>query len=208
MEKLCRDFYNHNTLCVAKELLGKYLVHNIDGIELAGKIVETEAYIGPEDKAAHSYNNRRTQRNEVMYGPAGYAYIFAIYGMHYCMNVVTSSKDKPSAILIRALEPVTGLDIMSMNRYNKKYDELDKSFKKSMTNGPGKLCQALGINKSNYGDDLCGGRLYITQGESIEYNLISSSPRINIDYAEEAVHFPWRFYVKNNPYVSYPNKYK
>ena len=208
MQKLNRDFYYQDTLDVAKELLGKYLIHNIDGCELIGKIVETEAYIGPEDKAAHSYNNRRTTRNEVMYGPSGYAYIFAIYGIHYCMNVVTSSIDKPCAVLIRALEPMQGLNDMSKQRYGKSFDELNKNSIKNLTNGPGKLCQALSINKLNYGDDLCGSILYITEGESPNQFSISSSPRINIDYSEEAIHYPWRFYIENNPYVSYPNKYK
>lgn len=208
MDILGCEFYNRDTLTVAKELLGRFLVHNNDGECLIGKIVETEAYIGPEDKAAHSYNYRRTLRNEVMYGPPGYAYIFAIYGMHYCMNVVTEIIGKPSAVLIRALEPVSGLKAMSENRYSKDYDALDRASRKNLTNGPGKLCAALGINKSNYGDNLCESRLFITQGETADYLSISTSPRINIDYAEEAIYYPWRFYITNNPYVSYPNRYK
>ena len=113
MKKLSRDFFNRDTIVVAQELLGKYLVHKVHGEELIGKIVEVEAYKGPLDKAAHSYNNRRTARNEVMYGEAGYAYVFIIYGMYDCMNVVTEEKEKPEAILIRALEPVKGIKHMA-----------------------------------------------------------------------------------------------
>jgi len=205
MQKLPRSFYEQDAVTVARNLLGKYLVHNIEGEEIAGKIVEAEAYMGPEDKAAHSYNNRRTQRTEIMYGPAGYAYVFRIYGMYNCINVVTSEIDKPQAVLIRALEPVSGLDKMSFKRYAKKHNELKKSQIINLTNGPGKLCMALGINMSNYGDDLCGDRLYITEGSADEKFDIVSSKRINIDYAEEAVDYPWRFYIKGNHFVSKPH---
>ncbi len=205
MQKLPRSFYEQDTITVARNLLGKYLVHNIEGEELAGKIVEVEAYMGPEDKAAHSYNYRRTKRTEVMYGPAGYVYIFRIYGMYNCINVVTAEVDKPHAVLIRALEPVLGLDKISVNRYSKKYDELTKSQIINLTNGPGKLCLALGINMSNYGDDLCGDRIYITEGNVDDKFDIISSKRINVDYAEEYADYPWRFYIKGNPFVSKPH---
>lgn len=208
MKKLPREFYEGDTLDVSKRLLGKYLAHNVDGHELICKIVEVEAYKGPHDKAAHSYNNRRTERVEVMYGPPGYAYIFTIYGMYYCMNVVTAEVDTPNAILIRAVEPVSDLEQMALNRYDKKLSDLNKRSIINMTNGPGKLCKAMKIDKSNYGDDLCGNRLYILEDEKKENFEICSSPRINIDYAEEAIHYPWRYFIKNNPYVSYPNKFK
>jgi len=202
MKILPRKFYSNDTLQVARELLGKYIVHKIGGEELTGMIVETEAYIGPHDKAAHSYNNRRTDRNEVMYGPPGYAYVYAIYGMYYCMNVVTADVDKPEAVLIRAIEPVKGLDTMAQNRFQKRYEELHKSEAINIANGPGKLCKALGINKSNNGDDLCKDRLFIAEsGKPMDFS-IESSPRINIGYAEEAVFYPWRYYIKGNPYVS------
>jgi len=203
MQKLSRSFYEQDCITVAKKLLGKYLVHNLDGEELAGKIVEVEAYKGPEDKAAHSYNNRRTPRTEVMYGPAGFAYIFRIYGMYNCMNVVTAGINEPQVVLIRALEPVSGLDGISFRRYGKKFGELKKSQITGLTNGPGKLCLALGINMSNYGDDLCGDRLYIAEDKENDKFDIVSSKRINIDYAEEAIDYPWRFYIKGNPYVSF-----
>jgi len=204
MKKLPRSFYEQDSITVAQNLLGKYLVHVIDGEELVGKIVEAEAYMGIEDKAAHSYNNRRTPRTEVMYGPAGHAYVFLIYGMYCCMNVVTAEVNNPQAVLIRALEPVSGLNRMSLRRYSKKYDELKKSQIINLANGPGKLCVAMGIDMSNYGDDLCGDRLFITEGSNEKFDVVSSR-RINIDYAEEAVYYPWRFYIENNPYVSKPH---
>jgi DNA-3-methyladenine glycosylase len=203
MEKLPREFYMRNTLEVARDVLGKCIIHDINGEKLSGRIVEAEAYIGPNDKAAHSYNYRRTERNEVMYGPPGYAYIFVIYGMHYCMNIVTGEADHPEAILIRALEPLRGLDTMTQNRYGKMYDELNKTARTNLTNGPGKLCRAMGIDKSNYGDDLCGSRLYLAADNTPQSFSISTSPRINIDYAEEAILYPWRYYIKDNPYVSH-----
>lgn len=208
MKKIPREFYQGDTLDVCKRLLGKFLAHKVNGMELIGRIVEVEAYKGQHDKAAHSYNNRRTERVEVMYGPPGYAYIFAIYGMHYCMNVVTGEIGTPNAILIRALEPISPLDQLALNRYDKYYSNLNKSSIINMTNGPGKLCSAMNIDRSNYGDDLCGERLYILESDSNEDFEICTSPRINIGYAEEAIDYPWRYFIKGNPFVSYPNKWK
>lgn len=208
MKKLPRSFYYGDTLDVSRRLLGKLLVHKVNGIELIGRIVEVEAYKGPQDKAAHSYNNKRTERVEVMYGPPGFAYIFSIYGMYYCMNVVTGDVGIPNAILIRALEPVSPLDQLALNRYNKNYSDLSRRSIINMTNGPGKLCKAMQIDKSNYGDDLCGERLYILESDISRDFKICTSPRINIDYAEEAIDYPWRFFIKDNPFISYPNKWK
>lgn len=207
MEKLAREFYTGDTLEVSRRLLGKYLVHKVKGVELIGRIVEVEAYKGPQDKAAHSYNNRRTERVEVMYGPPGFAYIFSIYGMYYCMNVVTGEAETPNAILIRALEPISPLNQLSLNRYSKSYSDLSKRYIINMTNGPGKLCKALKIDKTNYGNDLCGDELYLLDKGDNEEFQICTSPRINIDYAEEAIHYPWRFFIKDNPFVSFPNKW-
>lgn len=128
--KLSVEFYSRDTITVAKDLLGKLLVRNIDGNKLIGKIVEVEAYLGPIDKACHSYNFKRTQRNEVMYGPAGIAYVYFIYGMYYCLNFVTEREGMPCAVLIRALEPIEGLDTMALNRFGKTYSELIKSQRK------------------------------------------------------------------------------
>lgn len=202
VKKLDRDFYNRDSVTVSKELLGKYLVHNIKGKEIVGKIVEVEAYMGPMDKAAHSYNNRRTERNEVMYGPPGFAYVYIIYGMYNCMNVVVEQPGKPQAILIRALEPTRGMENMAENRYKKEYDMLSKREIIGLTSGPGKLCIALSIDREQNGEDLCGEKLYILEHEKEEAFEIAATTRINIDYAEEAKDYLWRFYIKGNPYVS------
>lgn len=200
MKKLEREFYKRNTLIVAKELLGKHLVHEYEGNKLISKIVEVEAYMGVEDKAAHSYGGRRTERTEVMYKEGGYAYVFQIYGMYYCVNVVTSEKEIPQAVLIRGLEPIEGLETMSVNRYGKRYEELTNYQKKNLTNGPGKLCMAMNIDKKLNGEDLCKENLYILDNKE-KFNIVTSK-RINIDYAEEAKDYLWRFYIKDNKYVS------
>ncbi|MDP4177810.1 MAG: DNA-3-methyladenine glycosylase [Bacillota bacterium] len=201
MKKLRRKFYNRDTLIVAKELLGKYIIYKKDNCEYIVKIVETEAYMGIKDKACHSYNNKKTKRNEIMYGNCGILYVYLIYGMYYCANIVTREKDVPEAVLIRAAEPVKGLENMSTNRYGKDYNELNKKEITGLTNGPGKLCKALGIDKLNNGDDLCSYNIYLAEGEHEEFEICSSS-RINIDYAEEYKDCPWRFYIKDNLYVS------
>lgn len=206
MKKLDRLFYNRDTLIVARELLGKFIVHKINGKELIGKIVETEAYKGAMDKAAHSYQNKRTHRTEVMFGSAGFAYVFLIYGMYSCMNIVTEEEGHPCAVLLRALEPIKGLDQMALLRFNKTYDKLNKSQRISISNGPGKLSMALHIEPNDYGRDLCGNELFICEGtEHIGFD-IETDKRINIDYAEEAVDYPWRFYIKDSPYVSVKHK--
>lgn len=203
MKKLPREFYSRPTLDVAKDLLGKYLVYRgEEGKKTVCKIVEVEGYIGAIDKAAHSYNNRITKRTKVMFGAAGYAYVYLIYGMYHCLNVVTQKEGEGSAVLIRAAEPVEGLEIMAQNRYNKPYNELIKREIKNITNGPGKLCKAMGITIKDNGIDLLGMKMYITEGEKRERFEVVTTKRINIDYAEEAVHFPWRYYIKDNAYVS------
>ena len=202
IKKLEKNFYRRDTITVAKELLGKYFVHRVDGEELIAKIVETEAYLGPLDKAAHSYKNKRTNRTEVMYGDGGILYVFSIYGMHCCANIVTEREGMPQAILLRAVEPVQGLDKMAYNRFNNTFSELTKVLKKTLTNGPGKLCKAMYINKMYNGEDLCKNEIYILESENIEKFEIYCSPRINIDYAEEYKEYLWRFFIKDNPYVS------
>lgn len=201
MKKLDREFYNRDTVLVAKELLGKIIVHEINGQKLSAKIVETEAYMGITDKAAHSYGGRKTPRVEVMYGKAGFSYVFIIYGMYYCFNTVTREEGTPQAVLIRAVEPVEGINLMAENRFKKSYDQLTKSQIKNLTNGPGKLCGALLIDKKQNGEDLCGNKLYIEEGKEENFNIISAK-RIGIDYAEEAREYLWRFYIENNKYVS------
>lgn len=200
MKKLERKFYKRVSIEVSKDLLGKYLVHEYNNIKLISKIVEVEAYMGVIDKAAHSYGGRRTKRTEVMYMEGGYAYIYQIYGMYYCMNVVTSEVDNPQAVLIRAVEPVEGIEIMSKNRYGIEYEKLSNYQKKNITNGPGKLCMAMNISKKLNGEDLCKNRLYILDNKE-DFSIVSSK-RINIDYAEEARDYLWRFYIEGNKYVS------
>jgi DNA-3-methyladenine glycosylase len=185
---------------LAQELIGKILVHNINGQKISGKIVEVEAYMGIEDKAAHSYAGKRTKRTEVMYGIPGILYVFSIYGMYNCVNVVAGEVDEPQAVLIRAIEPINGLNQMSLNRYKKSYEFLSKKERLNLTNGPGKLCMAIGINKSANGVDLCQEIFFLEDNECM--NEIVSSKRIGIDYAEEAVDFLWRFYIKDNIFVS------
>jgi DNA-3-methyladenine glycosylase len=191
---LNREFYNRDALIVAKELLGKVLVHELYGQKISVKIVETEAYMGINDKAAHSYGGRRTQRVEVMYGGPGFSYIFFIYGIHYCFNIVTREEGNPQAVLIRAVEPIKGLDIIAGNRFGKTYSQLSKSKIKNLTNGPGKLCKALAIDRNLNGEDLCGKKLYVEEGEGDKFSIVSAK-RVGIDYAEEAKDYPWRFYM-------------
>lgn len=198
---ISREFYNRDSVVVARELLGKVLVHETAGRRLSVKIVEAEAYMGVGDKAAHSYGGRRTQRVEVMYGGPGYSYVFFIYGMHNCFNIVTREEGTPQAVLIRAVEPVEGLESMAHNRFGKTYGQLSGSQRKNLTNGPGKLCRALSIDRSFNGEDLCGSRLYLEEGSHEKFNIVTSK-RVGVDYAEEAKDFLWRFYIEDNNYVS------
>jgi DNA-3-methyladenine glycosylase len=197
-KRLNRKFYNRPTLKVAKELLGKYLVVEKDGNYVSGKIVETEAYIGPDDPASHAYRGM-TPRNKVMFGDSGYAYVYLTYGMHHCLNFVTERKRFPAAVLIRALEPVEGVDLMKKRR---KTDDL-----KNLTNGPAKLCQALGIDRALNGADLCSDIIYVedrglnrtVQARGTTPAEIISTSRIGIKEGKDK---RWRFYIENNEFVS------
>lgn len=201
--KLERSFYSKNAVRLSIDLLGKYLVHSMGDKELIGKIVEVEAYMGFSDKAAHSYNGRRTARTEVMYGEEGHAYVYVIYGMYHCLNVVAARKGIAQAVLIRALEPIKGMDIMAFNRYGDTKQELTRKQMINLTNGPGKQCKAFNITKQYNGEDLTGNRLFICRDKNQEDKFdIVETTRVGIDYAEEAKYFPWRFYIKDNPYVS------
>jgi len=201
MKKLDREFYNRDTSIVAKELLGKVIVHEINGQRTSAKIVESEAYMGITDKASHSYGGRRTSRVEVMYGSPGFSYVFIIYGMYYCFNTVTREEGNPQAVLIRAVEPIEGFDLMAQNRFEKTYNQLTKTQIKNLTNRPGKLCSALLIDKNLSGEDLCSDKLYIEEGENEKFNIISSK-RVGIDSSEEAKDYVLRFYIEGNEYVS------
>jgi DNA-3-methyladenine glycosylase len=198
-EKLGHEFYRRkNTLKVARELLGKRLVvpSVTDGQRVSGIIVEVEAYMGPEDKGAHSYNNRRTPRTEIMYGAGGVAYVYFIYGMYYQFNVVVNARDVPHAVLVRAAEPEEGLDLMFERRRTVKKET-------EIASGPGKLTIAFGLDRTFNGADLAGERVWIEDaGRVVRASEISSGPRIGIDYAEEYAARPWRFWIKDNPHVS------
>ncbi|MCB2313952.1 DNA-3-methyladenine glycosylase [Clostridium tagluense] len=200
--KLTREFYAKETLQVAKELLGKVVVHEVNGVKLKGKIVETEAYIGSIDKASHAYGGKKTPRLEALYGKPGIAYVYFIYGMYHCFNVITKEEGSPEGVLIRAIEPIDGIDEMSKLRFNKVYNELTKAQFKNLSSGPSKLCIAMNINKENNKQDLCSGNLYIEESMDKEKIEIIEAKRIGIDYAEEAKDFKWRFYIKDNVWVS------
>lgn len=198
---LGREFYLRPAGQVAPELLGKLLVHETAEGIAAGMIVETEAYIGPDDDGAHSFGGRRTERTRIQYGEGGFAYVFGIYGMHWCFNAVTNRENKPEVVLIRALEPVQGIGLMKKRRGTDKPE--------SLCSGPGKLCAALGISKAQYGLDLCAGPLYISEYRDIPAEEILLSPRVNIDYAETCRDKLWRYYIKDNCCVSkVPKRYE
>ena len=160
--KLTREFYARETLQVAKELLGKVLVHEVNGVKLSGKIVETEAYIGSIDKASHAYGGKKTPRVETLYGIPGISYVYFIYGMYHCFNVITKEEGVPEGVLIRAIEPIDGIDVMSKLRFKKAYSELTKAQIKNLSSGPSKLCIAMNINKENNKQDLCTSAIYTT----------------------------------------------
>lgn len=179
--KLPRSFYDRDTVIVAQALLGKCLVHKCNGIERIGKIVEVEAYLGEHDLAAHS-SKGLTQRTKIMFGPPGHAYVYLIYGMHHCMNVVTESQGIGAAVLLRAVEPVKNLT--------------------SKTNGPGLLCRAMEIDRRLNAHDLLTDDFYIAAPDEAEKFTIIKRPRIGVDYAGHWAKRLLRFYVKNNPHVS------
>lgn len=197
MKKLPKIFYQHkNVLTVARSLLGKILLTRFDGAETSGRIVEVEAYNGEIDKASHAYGGRRTNRTEIMYGDGGVAYVYLCYGIHHLFNVVTNEKETPHAILIRALEPLTGIDTMLKRTGKKKIDY-------TLTKGPGNVSKALGIKTIHTGLSLNGNELMIADdGITFSKNEIISSPRIGVDYAGEDANLPYRFFIKDNLCVS------
>ena len=195
-KKIQREFYlRDDTLQIAQELLGKNLVvPTANGERVAGMIVETEAYLGAIDKAAHSYQNRRTKRTETMFAEGGLAYIFFVYGMYFQFNVVVGKANVPHAILIRAVEPVENIEIMRTRR--------GIMSDKNLTSGPGKLCIALAIDKTFNGVDLLGDKVWLEDFKTFSDDEILSGKRIGIDYAEEFAEKSWRFWVKDNLFVS------
>lgn len=202
MNKLSRNFYLQDTITLSKKLLGKNLVHIVNGSPRIGKIVETESYIGAIDKACHAYNYKLTPRTEVIFSEGGISYVYLIYGMYHCMNVVAEKENEPCAVLIRALEPVSGLEEMSLSRYSKPLESLNNRQIINLANGPGKLCIAMNITKNQNKQDLLSDEFFICDNEDISDENIVSTKRINIDYAEEAKDFLWRFYIKDNKFIS------
>jgi len=202
---LPQSFYLGNTVDTAREVVGKYLIRQYDGIMLAARITETEAYIGRCDKACHAYNYRRTKRTETLFAPPGTAYVYLIYGMHCCLNFVTEPEGEPAAVLIRGLEPRHNVDIIAENRFSRKWAELNPYQRKNFLNGPGKVCAGMNIDRTLNALPYGSSDLFIC--ERLEDVGLSTPPedgtplaikcgkRIGIDYAEEAVDFPWRFYL-------------
>lgn len=181
MQKLPREFYKRDTITVAKSLLGQHLVHCSEGIERVGKIVEVEAYVGEHDLACHA-SKGRTKRTEVMFGPAGFAYVYLIYGIHHCLNVVTEDVSVAAAVLIRAVEPMTNIT--------------------ERTSGPGLLCRAMKLDKRHNAHDLLSDDLFIAAGENVAPKSIIETARIGVDYAKDWAHKPLRFYIEGNGFVS------
>ncbi|WP_331681667.1 DNA-3-methyladenine glycosylase [Romboutsia sp.] len=205
-----KTFFNQDGINLAKQILGKYLIRNYEGKIIVSKIVETESYMGVNDKGAHVYGDKKTERTKPLYLDGGHIYVYLIYGMYYCLNISANIKGIPECVLIRAVEPMKGIEEISFNRFKKEYKDLSSYQKKNITNGPGKLCMALNIDKSLNSKSILGNELYISdfyyEGDKKIYSEdnveIESSKRINIDYAEEAKDYLWRFFIKNSKYVS------
>ncbi|MBS4882691.1 MAG: DNA-3-methyladenine glycosylase [Peptoniphilus harei] len=194
------NFFKRDTVEVAKNLLGKKIIRNISGNFFCAKIVETEAYLGLEDRACHSYGGNITKRNEILYKEGGTIYVYMIYGMYNLLNIVTKSEIYPEAVLIRAVEPIENFDDFAINRFGKIYKDLSSYQRKNLTNGPGKLTMAMGIDRALNGKILSPDYLFIEDGEYVK-NIIETK-RIGIDYAGEDANLPLRYYIKDNPYVS------
>ena len=200
VKHLGKDFYERpDVITIARQLLGKIIFTNFNNILTAARIVETEAYAGITDKASHAYNNRRTNRTEIMFGEAGNAYVYLCYGIHYLFNVVTNVSDVPHAVLIRAAEPFTGIEEMLV-RTNKQVPDY------TLTRGPGNVSKALGIHKMHTGYSLNSNDFFIgDDGYALKQEDIIASVRIGVDYAKEDALLPYRFYIKGNKYVSGKN---
>ncbi|MEC5145056.1 DNA-3-methyladenine glycosylase [Chitinophaga sp. 212800010-3] len=194
MAKINASFYQReDVLLIAQQLLGSTLVTNINGVRTAGIIVETEAYAGVTDRASHAWNNRRTNRTAVMYEPGGVAYVYLCYGIHYLFNIVTNVRDTPQAVLVRALEPVDGLEIMKERTGNKN---------PLLTAGPGALSKAMGIDLHLNGSRLSGNKIWVEQHSPVSHIDMAADTRVGVQYAGADAFLPYRFYIKNNKWVS------
>jgi DNA-3-methyladenine glycosylase len=199
VSRLPREFFAQNTLTVARHLLGAKLVRTLDGQRLSGLIVECEAYIGQDDTACHA-SQGRTPRNEVMFGPPGYAYVYFTYGMHWMLNVITGEQGFPAAVLVRALQPMEGIETM----WTLRRKQGNPRNERELTNGPARLTQAMAIDKTFNGADLVMGRqLWLEPGRAFPDETVARGPRIGIKYAaEKDQEAPWRFWIRDNPYIS------
>lgn len=195
-KKLTKNFYKRDVLTVARDLLGKILIKKEKSGVLAGKIVEVEAYHGDIDEASHSFRGK-TKRNEIMFEDGGYLYVYFTYGAHYCCNVVTGKKGQGTAVLIRAVEPIAGIELMIKNRFGRKLKNEKEIF--NLTSGPGKVCSAFGINTDHSGTDLTGEKIFILLNKKPNEKEIGISRRIGIS---RSVELPWRFFIKGNPFLS------
>ena len=205
MTRLPQNFYAGDTVQIAQSLLGLYLVRRYQGETLICRITETEAYVGRCDKACHAYQYRRTNRTETLFGPPGHAYIYLIYGMYNCLNLVTEPEGEPSAVLIRGGEAVAGIDTLSSLRYGLPYGELNAYQRKNFLNGPGKLCKALSLSRAENGMDLTGDTLFVCRDLSgfpsvsaprIGTEIVRCGRRIGVEYAEESAALPWCFWLE------------
>lgn len=196
MQKLSTDFYERDDVAqIAKDLLGKYIITTFDQQYTVGRIVETEAYAGIIDKASHAYNNRRTARTDVMFGPAGVSYVYLCYGIHHLFNVVCNVKDKPDAVLIRGIEPVEGINEMLQRLKKEKSDS-------SIGRGPGNVSKALGISTQHTGLHLQSKEIWLAEDNTSASFTILTSPRIGVDYAAEHAKWLYRFFIQDHPQVS------
>ncbi len=202
---LAREFFEGDTVEAARALVGKYLVRQYGGVVLAARVTETEAYVGRMDKACHAYNYRKTERTKTLYAPPGTAYVYLIYGMHCCLNFVTERTGEPAAVLIRGLAPRHNRDIIAENRFHCKCADMTAYQRKNFLNGPGKVCAGMNIGRALNGLPCGSPELFLCERledaglppcpADSEPLHIKAGKRIGIDYAEEAIHFPWRFYV-------------
>ena len=193
MNILSQDFFRQDTVKVSQQLLGCYLVRQLKSKKLVGRIVETEAYLGLKDPCCHSYKGLYTERTKTMYLKGGYSYVYFTYGMYHCFNIVTREEKEPEAVLIRAVEPIEGIEAMKKNRKKEKEHDL--------CSGPGKLCQAFQIDRSLNGKNLTqNGEIYISRGSTIKD--IETDSRVGLPLHEDSAYWFLRFYAKNNPYVS------
>lgn len=196
---LPRSFYSRPTPEVARDLLGRYLVRELGGEKLVLRIVEIEAYLGAEDRASHAWGGRRTARNEAMYLAGGHAYVYFIYGMHFCLNVVTAAAGMPHALLLRAGEPIAGSERMAELRGLAALPPPG-----GLAGGPGRLCRAMGIDRGLDGAALWRAPLRLAHGEEVSDRVVIRAPRVGVDYAGEAAAWPLRFALRGNPHVSRP----